>query len=246
MQITMSDLGPVRRLLMETEKQARFATAQAFTKTGQLIKQAQKESIQSVFDRPKPWTTNSVFLKPAKKDNLSARVWIKDHAAKGTPAVKYLPVHINGGEKRSHTKFEKALIYKGVIRANDWLVPARTVPLDKYGNPKPGLYIQILSGLKAFRDDNNTGFIANRSTSARSSRKKRFFLKRFKSRKGQWKRGIFRRKSARVDELLFLVVKRPHYKKIFPFWSTAQKVIDQNLLKIWDESFKNAMRTARG
>jgi hypothetical protein len=60
-----------------------FATAKALTLTGQIVKNSIRGSMQVGFDRPTPYTLNSVFLKPATKTDLVAVVNLKNQAQKG-------------------------------------------------------------------------------------------------------------------------------------------------------------------
>src|ERR1035441_633525 len=87
---TTIDVSRALNLCETVLRQLPFATAKALTRTAQLIKAAEVDEMRRVFDRPTPWTLNSVFITPATKDNLIARVWLKQDAAKGTPAAKYL------------------------------------------------------------------------------------------------------------------------------------------------------------
>jgi hypothetical protein len=62
-------------------KQLPFATATALTALGRIVQKAEQQAIGSVFDRPTPFTVNSVGVKPARKDIPTAEVFVKDIAA---------------------------------------------------------------------------------------------------------------------------------------------------------------------
>lgn len=261
--VEIRGLDDARAMIQAISKNGHFATVVAFTRTGQRVKAAETQLIKSTFDRPTPWTVNSVFLQPAKVKDIDpfARVYIKDFGQKGTPAVKYLFTQIHGG-KRSKTRFESALRHKmikgkPVLGSNEYVVPSKYVKKNQYGNVSPGLFVQILSGLGAFSE---AGYIANRTA---SSTKSAFFVNTFRSR-GKMMKGIFRRKTTSRNagrkherrgeiytgssfghELLFVVVKQPSYKKLLPFYEEGLKVADKWLLYEWDIAFLQAMAPHR-
>ncbi|MBN2400818.1 MAG: hypothetical protein JXN64_00315 [Spirochaetes bacterium] len=121
--------------------------------TNKLIFKARENVIsemKSVFDRPTPWTLSSVFVQKATNENLSAFIFIKDQATKGTPPAKYLRFEIFGGNRRQKG-FEKLLAKTGVIESGEYLIPYK-VPLNQYGNVSPGVIQKVLSGLQAQND----------------------------------------------------------------------------------------------
>lgn len=73
-------------------KEVPFATARALTELAQEVQQAERTAMESVFDKPKPFTLNSVRVFGATKDSLTAGVFVKDRAA------SYLSPFEDGGE----------------------------------------------------------------------------------------------------------------------------------------------------
>jgi hypothetical protein len=108
--------------------QVPFATALALTRTAQLSSNALKSTMLRVFDRPKPYTLNSLFVKAATKTNLVAVVGHKQNS----PVNAYLRSEIEGGN-RGLKGFEQLLAKRGGGRAAA-LVPAKNLRLDAYGN----------------------------------------------------------------------------------------------------------------
>jgi hypothetical protein len=96
-------------------KQLPFATAQALTAVGRLVQGNEKAALPSIFDKPTPFTSNSIGLIPARKDNPVATVFVKDIAA------AYLAPYEFGGRN------------KGVGRHDTFLRPAN-IRLNQYGN----------------------------------------------------------------------------------------------------------------
>jgi len=73
----------VQKELKEFANQIPFATSLAINRTAQKVKVAQEKEIKDVFDRPTPFTQNSLFIKTSNKVNLTASVKLKDQAFKG-------------------------------------------------------------------------------------------------------------------------------------------------------------------
>lgn len=94
-------------------KQMPFATAQALTSLAKIVKGGEQEAMKSVFDRPTPFTVNSVGVIPARKDSLQALVFVKDIAA------AYLKPYEEGGTNK--------------LNSRALLRPANA-PLNQYGN----------------------------------------------------------------------------------------------------------------
>lgn len=69
-----------------------FATARALTELAREVQAAERFAMQSVFDRPKPFTLNSVRIFGATKDTLTAGVFVMDKAA------DYLSPFESGGQ----------------------------------------------------------------------------------------------------------------------------------------------------
>lgn len=111
------DIAKLRKSLTDLEKrQLPFATANALTALAKNAQAAEKEAMPEVFDRPTPFTVNSVAVRGARKSNLEARVFIKDIAA------AYLePFEFGGNHK---------LLGSG----RTWLNPKDKAQLNQYGN----------------------------------------------------------------------------------------------------------------
>ncbi|MPW16919.1 hypothetical protein GCT13_08240 [Paraburkholderia sp. CNPSo 3157] len=103
--------------LNDLEKhQLPFATAKALTAVAKNAQAAEKEAMPEVFDRPTPFTVNSVAVKGARKSDLEARVFIKDIAA------AYLEPFEFGGN------------HKLLSSGRTWLNPKDKTLLNQYGN----------------------------------------------------------------------------------------------------------------
>jgi hypothetical protein len=153
MNISVShDLAALTGTLTRAQKeQLPFAIALALTETGKDVKDAAVAEMTRVFDRPTPFTLNSLFLKAATKQRLQAIVWFKDFAPKGTPAAEYLAPEIYGGGRRDK-RSERLLQARGLMPRGWRLVPGVGLKLDQYGNISRADMVKILSALNAQND----------------------------------------------------------------------------------------------
>ncbi|KRB73456.1 hypothetical protein [Noviherbaspirillum sp. Root189] len=244
-----SDLPQLQARIEDMGKQVKFAAAVALTRTAQKIKDAQLREMRDVFESPTPWTMSSLFVNPATKDKLIAVVWLKDFAAKATPAAKYLMPQIDGGP-RSLKRFEKALQSVGALPAGYHVVPGEAAKLDAFGNMDRGQIVQILSYFKAFPE---AGYKANmtdkrKAQLARGTRSKQgfeYFVGRPGDRLplGVWQRIRFARGTAIKPVMIF--VRSAQYKAIYDFQFVAKMVYTQEFKQEFDRAYAEAMRAAR-
>jgi hypothetical protein len=68
----------VRLLETKVRRQVPFAIKNTLNKLAESTKQDAVSEMRRNFDRPTPFTLNSLFIKYATKQNLSARVFVKD------------------------------------------------------------------------------------------------------------------------------------------------------------------------
>lgn len=219
------------------QKQLPFAMAKGATDTAMDIKKAEQQEMKSVFDRPKPFTINSIRVTAAKKQkypDINARVWFKDVSM---TEDHYLTAQVFGG-KRSAKRFEKSLRRKGILAANQYAVPGHGAKLDRYGNINHGQLIKALANLGAMHDKySNTN---KRSMNTKSNRAGMFFLEyendkpvRISLLKGD-------------DAIPFLYfVDNQSYKKRFKFFEVAEKIQRKNGKRNFDRALRFAFATSK-
>ncbi|MFC2974721.1 hypothetical protein ACFOJE_21240 [Azotobacter bryophylli] len=238
------DVGEISRKLSDlAKKQIPFATALALTRTAQLVKKGTLDVMRARLDRPTPITMSSVFVKPATKARLEARVWFKDSWSSGIPADRYMQPAVLGGARR-HKRFEKALISRQIMKPNQYAVPAKEF-LNQYGNITGGLAKKVLSGLGAA--EMTSGYKANATNSRRSRRKgnaDRFFVLHGLDRSS----GIWERKATRWGDAIrpvFLFVDAPYYKVRIPFEKIAANIVKAHLQREFEQAMTKALATAK-
>lgn len=110
-------------------KQVKFATAQALTALAKEVQADEIQNIASTFKKPRPFTQKSVGVQGARKDTLTAVVFVRDIAA------KYLAPYEGGGNH----------VMPGTSKA---ILNPKKIRLDQYGQ----LPRKVLNRLKARRD----------------------------------------------------------------------------------------------
>ena len=246
----------VATALKRARSQVPFALARALTKTGQDVKEAQREEISRVFDRPTRYTQNAVYLRPATKTRLEAVVWLKD----GNRPTHYLLPQIEGGA-RPLKRFEQRLVRVGLMQPDERAVPGAGAQLDAFGNISRGPIAKILSQLKTAAVVGDT----SNASDSRRSRAKRAREAYFVSRgpgtwtgKGSWKnglksqhlpRGVWVRRSfgpwGTAVKPVLLFVKKADYQPRFKFFEIGRRVVNQRFVANVNESWEIALRTAR-
>lgn len=204
---------------------ARRALADALNHTANQARQALKAEMSSVFDRPTPWTLNSIRILHAKPtDTPEAAVWVKDEAGGKKPfgADDYLLPQVEGGNRFTR-RSEKYLREAGILPAGRFVVPAAGARLDAYGNIQRGHMMQILSGLKALR---LSGSYHNATDSRRSMRKghgRAFFVMK----RGKTPIGIGERRGKNMLMVLAFV-RQPQYRERFRFYEVVRRVAEND------------------
>lgn len=134
----MSTLKDLSRQLKQLQKQIPFATAQAMTSVVRDIAAAQKVALGRKLESPTPFTVNSVGSAGARKNNLRAKVFVRDVAA------EYLEPFEFGGEHKLNSQA---------------LLNPKNIKLNKYGNmprnklsqlkAKPDVFVGEVTGVDA-------------------------------------------------------------------------------------------------
>lgn len=213
-------------------KQLPFATARALTRIAGIVSAFERLEMLKAFDRPTPFTLNSLYTLPATKQKLYSAVGIKDTTTGGSPAARYLTPEIFGGA-RAQKKSEFSVTIK-VHGQTIYMVPGPGLKLDQYGNVTRARMTQILAALGANLDPN---FKSKRSKVSQSA----YFL----GSPGQGRpQGIWQRSGKRLL-LLFIFTKRPVYKRRFDFFGVANKIVQAQWGRVFADSLSDALKTQR-
>lgn len=250
------DKALVRNLSDLERKQLPFATMLALNDAMFGVVNAWKEAIPQVFDRPTPFTLNSVLYKKATKDRLYAEVWLRDEIRDGTPPARYLHREATGGA-REEKPLEHLLRQAGVLTSDEFIVPARGFPLDQFGNVPGAVARNILADLQASRDEKDRSTAESRGKRARRrdiGKRAVYFESvptrgRSHGRKQHLPRAIFQRTATGFGSsirMAFVIVKGPpRYRQRFDAQRFAQKAFSEAFPRAFHTRLRNAVATAK-
>ena len=257
-ELTIDDLG-VKKLMKDFPKETARAAEIAMDTAVTAARDAIKPSLPRYFDRPVPYTLNSIGVVRTKNHNLEASVGFKEP---DRMTDHYLVPEVDG-TFRKMKGFELAL--------GRWFAPASSAKLDRYGNLPYGTVVQILSvlGKAEYKD----GYDSNKTArSAKRNRKSRDYVMITK-RNGKLIPGVYQRQQtgvgfghktkktlpfgefqkgrtrgqfssvirARGLKPVLFEIKRPKYAKRLPFYQVGRKVIWQTLGSTFVTEFNKRM-----
>lgn len=218
---------------------APYVLAVALTRTAQQIQRVEYQVMGQVFDRPTPFTLNSLYVQPATKREPTAVVQFKEGFG-SVPAWRYLGPEVAGGA-RGAKSFELALQRAGLLKPGEKVVPGAGAKLDSYGNMRGGDLAAILSQLKASPDPSQNATGSRRSRAART--KGRYFVSRDRGIPA----GVYLAGSGRSITPVLLFVSATVYGKRFPFYETGRDVFASgfvaNARAVWAEVAARFKRT---
>ncbi|MCJ2054006.1 hypothetical protein [Methylobacterium sp. J-070] len=216
LKLDASEFGLKAEAVGRAAKQVPFVAAFALTNAMKDAREAERETMRSVFDQPRPFTLNALMVRPATKQRLQAELGFKEGFG-SIPAWKYLGPQVQGGTRR-HKRFEILLIRTGIMRSNEFAVPGRGCPLDSSGNISGAYITRLLSALGAQSDRmQNTAKRPKRSNRKRN-------LDYFVLRGTKAPDGVYLRE-ARAAVPILIFVKGMSYTKRFPYYEKGRTVI---------------------
>lgn len=213
------DTGPAVRHLERTQRNIRYATAIALTKTAKRLQAMAESEVGRVFAQPTSFVRKGFYVKPATVDRPIAIVGIKDKQA------KVLLPHITGG-RRPQKLFEQRLANDDAKASGYW-VPGQGIKLNASGNLTKGQIKQIVAGL------------------SRSGKFSDLFVGKPRGMPnapfGIWARNVKGRGRKAESALVPLLIRieQPSYRKRFDFYDIAEK----HAQRIFTEEFNRAFRS---
>lgn len=242
------------------KEQFPFALSKACNDLAFMVREAEMDTIKSVFDRPKPQTVRNIRVFKGNKSRPGATIAF----AQTYDGDEYMVAQVAGGE-RPMKRSEKAF--------GRYYVPGVGAQLDDYGNMKGSQIQQILSSLTLLKE---SGFKGNRTARSAKGMQNQYFMLMQKTNglapgvyqrvvKGQGeiliaramankpkgvKKSEFKAKVAKdlrrgVIPVMIFVNRPPSYQKRFPFFEVANRVVEQNFKRVMNDAIDYAKRTAR-
>lgn len=238
------DSRQVKTLLAALEpRQWAFATALTLTRVAQRVRATEVDAMKRDFDRPTPFTLNSLYLTAATRQQPEARVWFKD-PPRLSEMQHYLLPEVYGGDRR-FKRFESTLMRAGRLPRGRALVPASGAPSDAYGNVQRNIYARVYADLQASPIGANRRDVRGRSRAdARSGRDRRYFY----GNPGGKGRGIWQRFSFAFGNTVrpvFLETAPPTYRERFQFFVIGERTAETYFGQEFDKAAAETLRTAR-
>lgn len=208
-------------------KELPFAKSLMLNYCAQDIKAAEIVEMKKVFDRPTPYTLNSLMITPATKTKPRAAVWFKDQA------VRFMLPHIEGGT-REQKRSEKWLSSSGAMGVNRYWIPATRVQ-NKYGNITGGRITQIMSALHAGPD-------VTAYRTARSAKRKKNPPEYVPILRKSWLHpGVYQRYARGRIKPVLLFAPNVTYRRRFDFFGVAEKTLNAVFERNWDRAWSYTM-----
>ena len=190
-----------------------YIISRSINETAKVVKEAEITEMRRIFDRPTPFTLNSLYIYPSTKTRLRGEVNVKDQAA------KYILPNVEGGP-RTMKRSERYLA--------SFYVPGKGARVNSYGNISPGQVMQILSVLKRAPDRYQNITVQSK----RRNKKARDYFAIY-TKKGRLLPGIYERMKTGVKPIM-MFIKEPKYKKLFRFYEIGKGVVALNFELIFD------------
>lgn len=226
--VKMVGLDAVTASIANLQKQTRFATALALTRTAKAVKDGMPTVMERELDRPTTFSTRGLYVKGASPARLVAEVGFMDRQA------SYLKYQIAGG---SRTPTARGIKLPG------------NITLNSFGNIPRG----TIDKLKAAAESGQLSKAIGKRLGVGNRRKGAAPIQLFYGKptgRGREKApmGIWRRVSGSPGKLIPVVVfedKPVKYKPRFKFYEAAASIV----LREWDRqfalAFAEAMRSAK-
>lgn len=182
----------------------------------------ERQEIKRVFKKPTTPVLNGVRVTERPETNKPwGRLGFRDDFGKyGHAVLRAVSPHIPGEPNtRNQKAMASGLTQMGLMKSDEYLVPSRTMKLNKFGNITGNMASKMLNDIGAFRS--SSGF-----TSTTMPGKVKWIWKEVRSRKGKPLKGIWDKaklQKKRPGALAMMVVKgSPTYAKRFRFREVAR------------------------
>jgi hypothetical protein len=231
----------LKKLYKLDARQFPFVVALAMNRTMKMVKADLRTEMQRVFDKPTPFTLNSMRIIAATKDKLESQVNPSFASqTSGTPANSVLQAEIYGG-KRALKSHERKLQQVGILPSGMYAVPGADAPKDAYGNV-PGSYIaQMLTALI----NNPESYQAPMAARKRKGAPLVFFAVTQQNQRanGRLPLGVYQRSGSKIKYVM-VFVKAPTYRKRFDFYALAERKAAQYLPEQLQKAAEYAIATS--
>lgn len=199
-----------------------YAAAAALTRTAHIARaDTIPAAMRAVFNNPRDYTLNSLFVRGANAKDLSARIQVKNQAGSGVVPENFLLPEVVGGQRKTK-RFENALRLIGAMKSGERAMPAAGIPESQY---ESGAFIRrVVRGVEADK--------------AATGRGKRIFAGAIgrKKTRGVWEASGAGR-TRKLRPLLIFTTRLPTYRRRLDFEAIAQRTAEKH----FPEQFQRAL-----
>jgi hypothetical protein len=196
----------------------RRASIRALNTTIIDVREAERAAMQSVFDRPTPYTLNAFH--PWYATDSNPRAELRQRMFGGGQPREWLVPQSDGGQRHAKA-FERAIAARmGLAPGAVQIMPGPGARLDRYGNISGGQLTQILSDLGAQRDTTRNATVNSRK---RNKRARHIIIKG----KGGKAGVIAVRKAGGLVVVATITTKAAIYTTRFAFEQVARTTVEQ-------------------
>ena len=222
------------------KKHIPYAVRLAVNRVAELSIPTIKTNMNVVFDRPSPWTLNSLRVKYATSAKPVAVVQHKDVSGRGTSPSKYLRPNIEGSTR---TKKASEQQWSNKVGQPIWWTPSKNIDLDPYGNVPAATIRKLLEGTRA--ELGSAGKKKQRFKKGALSTG-RYFIRK-PSDKSSKKPGVYEQTvwGAIRPLIFFHVGLTPQYNKTYDMEAIVQRVSDAEYGKQFLIAMEYAISTAK-
>jgi hypothetical protein len=224
------------------ERTAPLITAKMLTNAAFKAREALIAEMQSVFDRPTPYTLRSPWVTRAVEGdpNPFAEVFIGNPGGGGVPAWKYIQPMVEGGPRRLKAS-ERQMRQTTVLPAGRFLIATGRADLDAYGNVPGSVMTKILSSINAFTE---VGYSANAyGKRGRGVRRNDSYFAIKPGHPGL-PPGIYKRTPQGGHVMVFTFGREPQYDPIFDFNGVVRQAVETYAGQVAAAAFREAQGQA--
>lgn len=253
--VDLAGAGALKAQLAGYARQVPYATRQALNVTAEQVRTAVYDAMRTNFDRPTPTTLKSLYIRYAKKTDLSAEVFVKDRGLgknnAGDPndqaeqgSMAQILRHEFTGGQRIAKRIEQAFRAHGYLRAGEYLAPGPDAKMDRYGNMSRGQVSQIYTALRL-----NFDVSKNPTGSRRSQRHAvaagRLFWSLGPPLNQAVRRGLWATDGKHHLKLILVPIPRAVYRQRIDLAAITRTVVPKIFPGIFQDEMAKAIQTAR-
>ncbi len=229
------DVSATLARLRAAQKQVRYATAVALTRTAKDLERDLQSELVAKLESPSPYTQRATYATSATKAELSSTVGIKDKKpARGTAPSVLLREHFTGGV-RGNKPMEKALTSIGAMPSGYRVTVGEGMQVDSYGNPKRAAITELLGALRA-------------RVNVHKGRGKRIqtvgYFVIAPGARSHLRPGIYKRINNVAVKPMLIFVSQARYRRRIDLQRLARQTVSRRWRINFDTAFDQAMRSA--